>query len=295
MPLFKRSGAGSGYIVLNALRVVNIIALVAGIAASVVMLVKTFVVSKFFFFDAISHVVTAILSSKCTLLLRIQVLKTTAWLTNPSAFLIVTETSLCRKYIAKNWPLFSPSHGLVTLGITMIVVGVSILGNLNKSATSQKSLGTSFWRIVIAGGILLVVLGAVNIAAVSFPPLPSQPPPTQPTNIKTPQNYLFRIPSEGLTARMVRSKGETFEHKLESSASSARSGRKSFHLGRSDTLPSYRTNNNNNRPQVRNISAPVMFAKPSSSSNNNNNNNNVCEEIPRPDLALHPALVGGRI
>lgn len=64
MPFFNRSLAGPGYIVLNTVRAMNIIGLLAVIAASSVMLVKTFVVSKFFFFDGVSHVITALLSSK---------------------------------------------------------------------------------------------------------------------------------------------------------------------------------------------------------------------------------------
>ena len=87
-------------------------------------------------------------------------------------FLIITELPLFRDYVARNWPLFSPSSGFVTLGITMIVVGVSILGNLNKEATSQESLGKSFWQIVISSGILVVILGVVNLFAVSTLPSP---------------------------------------------------------------------------------------------------------------------------
>jgi hypothetical protein len=49
----------------------------------------------------------------------------------------------------------------------MIALGVSTLGNLNKEATSQQSLGTAFWRIVIAGGILVAILGILNIIVVS--------------------------------------------------------------------------------------------------------------------------------
>lgn len=63
MSFIKRSLAGPGYIVLNTIRALNIVGLIAVIAASSVMLVKTFVVSKFFFFDAVSHVFTAALSS----------------------------------------------------------------------------------------------------------------------------------------------------------------------------------------------------------------------------------------
>lgn len=49
----------------------------------------------------------------------------------------------------------------------MVVVGVGILGNLNKKATSEESLGLAFWRIVISSGIVVVVMGVVNIFAVS--------------------------------------------------------------------------------------------------------------------------------
>ena len=64
MPFFKKSLAGPGYVVLNAIRVMNIIALLSVVAASFVMLVKTFIVSKFFFFDGVSHLITGCVSSK---------------------------------------------------------------------------------------------------------------------------------------------------------------------------------------------------------------------------------------
>ena len=88
------------------------------------------------------------------------------WLTSIAVGLLITETPLFKRYIANNWPLLSPKSGFVTLGAMMIIVGVSILGNLNKEATSQKSLGTPMWRIVIAAGILTSIFGIVNIFAV---------------------------------------------------------------------------------------------------------------------------------
>lgn len=82
-------------------------------------------------------------------------------------FLIISELPLFRGYYARNWPLLGISSGFVTLGSLMIVVGVGILGNLNKEATSEESLGLAFWRIVISSGIVVVVMGVVNILAVS--------------------------------------------------------------------------------------------------------------------------------
>ena len=71
MPFFKRSLAGPAYVILNGIRVCNVVALLSVVAASFVMLVKTFTVSKFFFFDGVSHLVRACISSKyCHLIPR---------------------------------------------------------------------------------------------------------------------------------------------------------------------------------------------------------------------------------
>ncbi|MCJ1336812.1 hypothetical protein MMC09_002090 [Bachmanniomyces sp. S44760] len=238
----------------------NIIALLAVVAASFVMLVKTFIVSQFFFFDGISHVVTAALAIS----------------------LIFTELPIFRQYFSRNWPLLSMTSGFVTLGILMIIVGCSILGNLNKQATSEQTLGVSFWRIVISSGIVCFILGVVNIFA----------------------SFIFRTSSQGVTARMVRSYGAVAPHKVDDivrRASTTR--RRSFHLGRSDTLPSYATAHTspNSRTMAEtpasrqqrqssapgrmglNISAPVaadqeQFAKFKASG-----------DVQRPDTAFHPA------
>ena len=63
MRFFGGSLAGAGYLILNVIRVLNIISLLAVIAASSVMLVKTFIVSKFFFFDGCQHVIEIVISS----------------------------------------------------------------------------------------------------------------------------------------------------------------------------------------------------------------------------------------
>lgn len=65
MTLSPKSLAGPGYIILNGIRGMNIIGLLTVVTASIVMLVKTSLESKFFFFDAVSHVLTSITGSKC--------------------------------------------------------------------------------------------------------------------------------------------------------------------------------------------------------------------------------------
>lgn len=48
----------------------------------------------------------------------------------------------------------------------MLVLGVEILGNLNKPATTQDALGMPIWRIVISSGIVVFTLGFLNIISV---------------------------------------------------------------------------------------------------------------------------------
>ncbi|KAI9801394.1 MAG: hypothetical protein M1825_003373 [Sarcosagium campestre] len=196
MAIFKKPLAGFGYIILNVIRVLNIITLLSVVVASWVMLVKTFIVSKFFFFDAISHVVASAIG----------------------LFLIVSEFQLFKSWYAKNWPLLSPSSGFVGLGSAMAVLGVTILGNLNKEATSQKSLGMAFWRIVTASGILAVIIGVMNIVA----------------------SFIFCDKPNGVTARHVRSKGAVVvsQGAAPSRACSRKSSQNTFH-SRNGSLPSY--------------------------------------------------------
>ncbi|KAI4239811.1 MAG: hypothetical protein LQ352_007773 [Teloschistes flavicans] len=261
MPFFKKPLAGPGYIILNVIRALNIIALLAVIVASFSMLVKTFIVSKFFFFDAVSHVITAFLSM----------------------FLILTETSLFRSYFSRSWPLLSPSHGFVTLGILMCIVGVSVLGNLNKEATSQKSLGTSYWRIVISSGILCMILGVANIFA----------------------SYIFRQKKLGVTARMVRAHGAVAAQKLPlpvttpnaygtpaTSIHRTDTKHRPFNLARSDSVPSYghATSPMKMNDPRRNISAPMNNVHP----NQFVKFDERCEQVGPPDLAHHPAMMGER-
>jgi hypothetical protein len=134
---------GPGYITLNIIRVLNVIALTLVAVASWVMLVMTLKTSSFFFFDGSSHFVTSVLA----------------------VFLIVSECNLFKGYYAKNWPNFSSKAGFVPLGLAMVVLGLFTLGNLNKQATSVENLGLALWRIVISAGVLSSVIGVANIIA----------------------------------------------------------------------------------------------------------------------------------
>lgn len=88
----------------------------------------------------------------------------------------------------------------------MVILGVDILGNLNKPALSRASLGSSFWQLVTSSGIMVITFGFLNIATVCHrgPLLPTLPRRTSSNHA---QSYIFRDTSRAVTARQVRAKG----------------------------------------------------------------------------------------
>ncbi|KNG44897.1 hypothetical protein DDE82_004532 [Stemphylium lycopersici] len=228
--------AGPGYIVLNVLRGLNIIALASVVASSVVMLIKTFIISKFFFFDATSHVITAL----------------------AGLFFIASECSLFRGFYARNWPLLSPSHGFVTLGCAMMIVGLNLLGNMNKKATSQESLTMPFWRLLLASGILAIVIGLFNVIA----------------------SFVFRDRSRNITARMVRSRGamtlhEDVETQSQYTGSQYDSKHKAFTITTHHTgSTSSRTNVHGGTPPMRMGTPPVDCGSPKAPTANQESEHN---------------------
>ncbi|PNS14141.1 hypothetical protein CAC42_6654 [Sphaceloma murrayae] len=143
MALSSESLAGPGYIILNGIRVMNIIGLLAVIAASVLMLIKTTTDSPYFFFDACTDVVSAF----------------------SSTFLLLSELNLFKSYFARNMPLLSPEHGFVFLSLAMLILGTNLLGKLNHPSNDQKTLGLAFWRVVIGAGIIIFILSFINLVA----------------------------------------------------------------------------------------------------------------------------------
>ncbi|GFF37731.1 hypothetical protein IFM46972_05314 [Aspergillus udagawae] len=137
MASLKESLAGPGFVILNAIRVLNIIVFLDIIAASVVMTVKISLLSSFFFFQAVSHAMAA----------------------------GVSKLPFFRGYFDRNWPLLGQDSGFITLAVAMLILGMGVLGDLNTPATSQESLGLAFWRIVVSAGILAMVMSVINLAS----------------------------------------------------------------------------------------------------------------------------------
>jgi hypothetical protein len=164
MASLKESLAGPGYVILNALRVINIIVFLDMIAAHVVMLVKIDLLTSFFFFQAVSHAIAIGTSSKYFLSIPWKHELTRI------VFLIVSELPFFRNFFDRHWPSLGEESGFLTLAVIMLILGIGALGDLNTPATSQEELGLTFWRIIISAGILALVVSVINVIAVSPTP-----------------------------------------------------------------------------------------------------------------------------
>lgn len=67
MTRLRESLAGPGYVILNVIRVLNIITFMDLIAACGVLLAKIDMLNSFFFFEAVTHAVVALVSRKYNL------------------------------------------------------------------------------------------------------------------------------------------------------------------------------------------------------------------------------------
>ncbi|KAJ6164279.1 hypothetical protein N7470_002951 [Penicillium chermesinum] len=144
MSKLRQSLAGPGYVILNVIRALNIIVFIDTIAACVVMLVKIKTENGFFFFEAVTHAVVALINSICV---------------------DHIGTPHLRSFVNRRWPMFGEEAGFLSLAVIMMIIGVSTLGNLNSDTMSQKKLGVTFWRIVLSAGILGMIMSLINILA----------------------------------------------------------------------------------------------------------------------------------
>ena len=197
------------------------------------------------------------------------------------------------------------------LGVSMVFLGISLLGNLNKQATSQSSLGLAFWRLVIAAGIIILTMGAVNIIAVSGT--------STYTNSKTnqQQSYIFRDTKRGVTARHVRSHGAVAPHRadVEKTATpnpNRRTRYRSFFLGQKrNSLPSYYSHAKSGSGNSGNTETPKKFGVSGSPTSPGGASSNYSQAtasplherygrpggyggMKGPELAHHPAMKFGQ-
>ncbi|KAF3765809.1 hypothetical protein M406DRAFT_257892 [Cryphonectria parasitica EP155] len=162
---------GPAWYILQVLRACNILALLSVAMSSMIMVVKTNIVTSFFVFQAISHTITA----------------------GVAMMLLISELpqpAVVNDFYRRNWPTFSTvdasnrGHSLAWLGVWMIAMGIWVMGSLN-AADLINDLSFPLWRLTLASGILAFVFGLFNLIV----------------------SLIFRSSTHNITVRMIREHG----------------------------------------------------------------------------------------
>lgn len=162
---------GPAWYILQTLRVGNIIALLSVAISSMIMVIKTNIVTNFFVFQAISHTVT------CGVALMLLVSE-------------LPQPRFVASFYQHNWPTFSTvdacnrGHSLAWLGAWMLGMGVWVLGSLN-AIDLIADLSFPLWRLTLASGLLAIIFGVFNVMV----------------------SIIFRNSAHQITVRMIREHG----------------------------------------------------------------------------------------
>jgi len=157
--------AAVSYIILNVIRILNIISVTASILASGSLLVKTADLT-----DDIGWFNVFDLAEKVMIILL-------------ALLILITELPrVLQGYIERKWPAFSYQSGFWALGVCLIFLGSDVMSYLTKEKTDNKHLGGDFYRMAQAAGIMCIIMGLINMIA----------------------TVVLRDRRRGLTARQVR-------------------------------------------------------------------------------------------
>ncbi|KAJ5501604.1 hypothetical protein N7453_006421 [Penicillium expansum] len=137
MTRLRESLAGPGYVILNVIRVLNIITFMDLIAACAVLLAKINMLNSFFFFRG------------C----------------DPCRGGSGQPLPVLQTYFDDHWPMFGQDSSFYSLGGIMMILGVATLGNLNTKAMTQETIGMTFWQIIVSAGVLAMIISVVNVLA----------------------------------------------------------------------------------------------------------------------------------
>jgi hypothetical protein len=246
---------GVGMVVLQGTRAFSIIALATAIVACWVLIIKINTDRTFFFFDAASLFFTS----------------------SVSLFLCISELPLARSYFNDTWPVLGDHHGLTWLGLAMVIIGCNLLGKLNLPANDASKIGLPWWRLVLAGGILCIVMGVLNVIFSS----------------------VWRDSKSNLSARDVRDNGslanadqqlpyaKTFHSKQSNNSSLRNEKTKSKFM----SMFWKKDEDESGRPRP-NISGPITTHHPNNDIEHQGESyahtSPVAPGVQRPDSALHP-------
>ncbi|KAK0706843.1 hypothetical protein B0T26DRAFT_476330 [Lasiosphaeria miniovina] len=259
---------GSGHLILNAIRALTIVTLGTVMVASWAMIVLSGITAHFDFFDMISHFFIFVIC----------------------IFLVISELGLFKRFFEKNWPVLSPSHSLMWLGLAILIIGCQLLADLTKPAYTLGNLGLSMYRLVLASGILCLIFGISNILV----------------------SIIFRDGTRDITARQIRSHGnlagleanskEYYDNMSHQDSYSQRSNSHSYRQAEEQPSAMRRMtqvfNVKNFRKSKIAISKPFISEAQAADIERNNSplasrTSPIVPAVQRPPTALHPAFTGG--
>lgn len=134
------------YIILNVIRALNVLSILASGIATGSLLVKTANVTVAWF-NVFDLAAKAFVIMFCI------------------ALLITELPKILRGWVNRNWPAFGDSSGFLTLGICMTFLGCTVLSYLTKEDADEKHLGGDFYRMCQAAGLMTIIIGHINVVA----------------------------------------------------------------------------------------------------------------------------------
>ncbi|KAK8086999.1 hypothetical protein PG994_001973 [Apiospora phragmitis] len=138
---------GSAYIILNVIRSLNILVLLLIAASSVILMIPAKMPDGFTFFNDVALFFILVIC----------------------IFLAVSELpsfktiGFIQAWYTRNWPAVGPHRGLKWFGLAMVILGCHTLGRLSDPRNGPSHMALPFWRLCLAGGILAITFGIVNI------------------------------------------------------------------------------------------------------------------------------------
>lgn len=139
-----------GFFALNVIRFLNILSIIACIAASACLLVKTSNLT-----DNIGWYNIFDLAENCLIIVF-------------ALLLLFTELpgGLGESWLIKHWYHLSTSaHRFGVLALCLVFLGCDTLGYLAKKDTDAKHIGADFFRLVQAAGFMALVMAPINFVA----------------------------------------------------------------------------------------------------------------------------------
>ncbi|KAG5997385.1 hypothetical protein E4U52_004376 [Claviceps spartinae] len=243
----------AGMFVLQILRVFSIITLLAVAAACWVLAIKINKDRPFFVFDCASLAFTSFIS----------------------VFLIVSELPFgpMKQYFRQTWPVLSDFHGHLWYGLAMVVIGCTVLGNLNQPANDKENLGDHFYQLVLASSILSLILGFLYILG----------------------SAIWRDAKEGINSRDIRDHGALAKNGREtlpdySSSTYTATDEKTSSKICNALWGKAKKETGESKPIRPNISRPIPAHKDveRAAGPNDDIRSPIAPDIKRPDDSLHP-------